>query len=106
MIDRRIIKDGKRLDFTFENKGYKTNINNGYPHGNGNAKGSVIESALYKDVDCSLWIEHVVSVKDTSDQCYWFMWYDNSGLSNMAMSSVFGKEELIAIINNIKDIGF
>ena len=105
MIDRRIIKDGKRLDFTFENKGYKTNINNGYPHGNGNAKGSVIESALYKDVDCSLWIEHVVSVKDTSDQCYWFMWYKN-GRSTIPLSGIIGKSGIVTVLNNIKDIKF
>ena len=90
MKDNRIINaaTGDRLNFTCENRQFKTNIGRGHPHGTGQPRGSVYEEPLLISNGWSLWLEHVVNVNDDSN-VLWLMWYDGEKPA-IPMSGIFG----------------
>lgn len=101
MNDHRIIHSGIALDFTCENRRFKTDTTQGFEHYAGHGyKGSVTELPLYDDGEYSLWLEHVVD-KINGNNCYWFMWYNDSGISTIPLSSVMDKNDLSKVIDNI-----
>lgn len=103
MSDNRILANGNRLNFTCENKRFKTDIDLGYEHHAGDGyKGSVTDEPLYEDGG-SLWIEHVLD-KSNGNKCFWFMWYDQNGQTILPMSSVFDKDDLQEMIKKIAQI--
>lgn len=101
MYDHRITHGGIPLDFTCENRRFKTDISQGFAHyARHNHKGSVTPLPLYDDGEYSLWLEHVVD-KTNGNTCYWFMWYNHAGISNIPMSGVMDKTDLSKVIDNI-----
>lgn len=90
-----IIINGKQVKFTCENRKFKTNVNKGN-------KGSVTKKPLHDDGVFTMRLEHVIEKKN-NNECFWFMWYKN-GRPLLTMSSVFEKEDLFQIIENLKEI--
>ena len=92
MADHRIEENGRRLDFTCQNRGYRTAIRKGHPHGEpGTAGGSVFPDLLEGNGDpYSLWLEYVVPVSglDSGEDMFWLMWYNN-GRPESVNSAVF-----------------
>jgi hypothetical protein len=101
MNDSRIERNGTKLDFTCKNKRFATDLESGYKHVSGHGyKGSATPGALYNDDEYSLWLEHVVDLRN-GHKCYWLMWY-KGGLPTIPMSGVLDKEDILEIIPNIK----
>lgn len=99
--DFRILgPNGTRLNYTCENRRFRTNIDKGYSHGSlSPVKGSVLEDALI-NTGYSLWLEHVLD-KTSGDEVYWLMWYDHNGTPTIPMSGIFGKDELEQMIGKL-----
>ncbi len=79
-----------------ENRRYKTNAAKGHPHGPGNPGGSALPGPLsgaLNGVDYTLWLEHVIEIA-TSDEVYWFMWYDPSGNPTIKVSGVLNRNDI------------
>lgn len=95
--DRRILdRDGRAIDFTCENKKYRTDLSRGsYP-------GKVLESPLYSNNRDSLWLEHVIDVH-SGEEVFWFMWYKD-GQPLLPASGVFRKNDLRGIIKKLNTI--
>jgi hypothetical protein len=79
--------------FTCSNKRFETNQKKGFPHGQGQAGGSVFQDALYGAGGDSLWLEHVYD-KAEENECYWLMWYDEHGNAKLGAGTVFNKKDL------------
>lgn len=104
MSDHRITEpDGSKIDYTCENRRFKTNRNKGYSHGSkGEAKGSVLQGPLHDGGSYSLWIEHVIE-KGSDSQVFWLMWY-NEGVPTIPASGVLDAEDLDKIISNLAGV--
>lgn len=106
MKDNRIIQNGTSLDFTCENRRFKTDVQRGFAHYPGNNYlGSVTDTPLYDDGGFSLWLEYVVNVNDPNDKCLWFMWYQD-GWPTIPMSAVIDESNIVGVIQNIAAIKF
>ena len=79
--------------FTCHNRNYQTDIRRGYPHGVGNAKGSVFPDALV-NTGHSLWLEYVTGVED---EVFWLMWYDPNGSPTIPLSGIFHSQDIQTI---------
>ena len=104
----QIVSNGTPLNHTVENKGYKTNVNEGFPHLIGQThKGSVTQRPIYDGGtgDNSLWLEHVIH-KSSGNKCFWFMWYDPNGIPQMPGSSVIDEDSIMEVVRNISRIEF
>jgi len=106
-VKDRIHINNLPLNYTCENRRFQTNIDKGFAHGRGNAKGSVLENALFSDDKngYSMWLEHVIE-KETDWEVYWLMWYDKHGTPTIPASSIFSKDDLLTFINKIKVTDF
>jgi len=94
MRDLRILRDGERLNYTCENRRFRTDIEHGERHGDAPARGSVFRQSLVADAaGSSLWLEHVED-KTTGERYYWLMWYDTSGMPTIPLSSVLTREDV------------
>jgi hypothetical protein len=92
--DHRINQNGQRLNFTCANRRFQTDISPGsFPHGTGNAPGSVFNNPLVNHSGYTLWLEHVVDTTDGS-KTYWLMWYDPHGKPTIPLSGVMEKSEI------------
>ena len=81
------------IPYTCENAGYATNIAKGYPHGPGQAAGSVFDQALVGGHSgYSLWLEYVTE-KATGADTFWLMWYDG-GTPTIPLSGVFDASDI------------
>lgn len=100
MSDKRIVINGKPLNFTWENSRFKTDIssplNFEYP-------GSYTLEPIYTGDDAILVLEKVVEKSD-GKQCYWFMWYNLNGIPLLTMSGVIGLEDIHEVLKNISNI--
>jgi len=94
--DFRILNGGHRLDFTCENRRYRTNIQKGNPHSPLSSHlGNVFNEPLYNGGNVSLWLEHAIDNLGSSE-CYWLMWYDNTtGQPTIPLSGALNKDEVI-----------
>jgi hypothetical protein len=94
--DHRINQGGAPLNYSCENYGYRTDIGNGQPHSSYAAtRGSVTGQPLVRTSQgATLWIEHVEEVKNSTQKCYWLMWYDPDGKPTIPLSGVLDKTEL------------
>lgn len=95
--DHRIERDGRRLDYTCENRRFRTDTTKGHTHGEQPTRGSVFSQALAGSQEpdqFSLWLEHVVAVNDPDDECYWLMWYQN-GFPTVPLSSILHREDIV-----------
>ena len=90
---------GKRLDYTCQNKRFRTDIEQGYSHGPARTKGSVFEVPLIDRDGYSLRLEHVEEI-ETGNKYYWLMWYDQEGKPTIPMSGIFDKDELVEMAKN------
>jgi hypothetical protein len=103
-MDKRIEINGVRLPYTIENYGFKTDISEGNEHyANIGHKGNVLDEPIVEDDESTLFLEHCISKKDQK-KLYWLMWYDTNGNPITTKSPVFGKEELMKIINKLIDV--
>lgn len=94
MQDHRIEQQGQRLDYTCENRAFRTRIEMGLSHGEHQVQGSVFNEPLYFDGQYSLWLEHVLNKRDENEQCYWLMWYQN-GQPTVPLSSIMRRDDVI-----------
>jgi hypothetical protein len=101
MADHRIEGPKGRMNFTCENKGFMTDVKRGFPHGKGNAKGSVFPEPLFDNGQYSLWLEHVLN-RDDNSECFWLMWYQK-GQSTIAASGVFSKSDILNVGRKLLD---
>lgn len=101
-MSRQIVQNGVSLPYTCENRGYKTNIDKGNPHGSqSTACGNVFAGALFSSGEYSLWLEHVTEIA-TDNPYYWLMWYeDPNGTPAIPVSSVFDKTDLQKMISQL-----
>jgi hypothetical protein len=88
--------------FTCENNRFGTDTAKGHPHGKGHPPGSVLEAALYRNPDCSLWLEHVTEWGKPTDR-YWLMWYDKNGNPIINVSAVLEERDLREISKRLAD---
>jgi hypothetical protein len=86
--------------FACSNTKYKTNTSKGFPHGEGNARGSVTEKELDKKDGYTLWFEHVVGIEE-KDEAYWFMWYNSNGKALIKQSAVIGIDVFSKIVEEL-----
>jgi hypothetical protein len=94
MAEHRIMQAGIPTPFTCTNYRFETNIQKGEPHGNSATLGSVFRDPLIQNADgYSLWLEHAIQ-KDTRDEYYWLMWYDQQGKPTIPMSGIFARCDL------------
>ncbi len=98
MLDKRIIQNGRSVDFTCSNRLFETDINKGKPHGVGqggvaHALGSVFDAPLVSHGGYTLWLEHAINRKDQSEK-YWLMWYDPNGIPTIPLSSVMDRADI------------
>ncbi len=100
--DHRIVAPGGGpVDYSCENRRYKTNLKKGFSHGSLAATlGSVFTDALINTGDYSLWLEHVVET-DTEEEIYWLMWYDRDGKPTIPLSGVFGRDDLEQMVGRL-----
>lgn len=90
--DNRVTLGEERLDFTCENKGYRTNINKGFSHGTyATTGGSRLAKALVERHLYTLWVEHVTEISTGADWL-WLMWY-REGKPTIPMSGVFSEDD-------------
>lgn len=99
--DHRIARpDGEKIDYTCENRRYKTNVEKGYPHGReGRARGSVTPEPLHDGGSYSLWLEHVIE-KNTGKKVFWLMWY-RQGKPTIPASGILDADDLGEMIQNL-----
>ncbi len=93
----RIEQNGIPLDFTCENKRFKTDITKGH-------NGSVTENYLYEEDGEVLSLEYVID-KINGNSIYWFMWYKD-GIPKLATSAVMDETAITEVIKNITAIKF
>ena len=102
--DHRIEQGGKRVNCTCENARYRTDISKGCSHtGHSKYRGSVLDTALVDRNGYSLWLEHVIEIKNNTEW-YWLMWYQD-GLPTIPMSSVFDekdKDNMVRLLTTTK----
>lgn len=98
---KRITQGGQPLNYTCTNNNFQTNINLGFHHGTNNTRGSVLNTPLHIDNECSLWIEHVTDHSNPRKRLYWLMWYNANGTPTINTSAIFDKNEVKALINNL-----
>jgi hypothetical protein len=79
--------------YTCSNNRYETNSSKGYPHGPGQALGSVFEEPLYDKEGYSLWLEYVTE-KKTGEPSFWLMWYDGNGHPTIQYSAIFDGDQI------------
>ena len=94
--DHRIEQNGERIDYTCENRRFRTDIAKGQPHGQHLTRGSVFPEPLAGSQDhdeYSLWLEHVISTDDPDDECYWLMWYCN-GSPTIPLSGILHRDDI------------
>lgn len=94
MPDHRIMLNGSPLDFTCQNRRFKTNIAKGEPHGRSPTRGSVFDQPLVRYQDGSLWLEHVEDRDTPNELFYWLMHYDDAGYPTIPLSGIMGKDDL------------
>ena len=91
------------IPFTCENRRFATNITMGFPHGPGQAIGSVIASPLITAASnggYSLWIEYLTDASGemAPGDVFWLMWYGPTGNPTIPASGVFDKKGLAEMI--------
>ena len=94
--DSRIEFNGLRIDYTCENRRFKTDVCKGKPHGQDPTLGSVFGEPLAGNQvrdEVSLWLEHVVAKEDPNDECYWLMWYQN-GRPTIPLSGILHRKDI------------
>ena len=91
---RTTTADDERVDYTCENRRYKTNVEKGHPHGDeSRARGSVTQKPLHEGSSYSLWLEHVIE-KKTGKEVFWLMWY-RQGKPTIPASGVLDVDDLV-----------
>ena len=94
--DHRIEQNGQRVDYTCENRRFRTDIAKGQSHGQHPTRGSVFAEPLAGGQgpdEYSLWLEHVISTDDPDDECYWLMWYCN-GSPTIPLSGILHRDDI------------
>jgi hypothetical protein len=79
--------------FTCTNRRFRTNVQKGWPHSDGQAMGSVFDQPLARIGKQTLWLEHAISKPD-GNELVWFMWYDEMGSPTTPTSVAFPESEL------------
>jgi hypothetical protein len=87
--------------FTCANRRFRTHIEIGQPHGNGQAGGSVFPDPLVDNGGYTLWLEHVTEVGDEDGGLFWFMWYDQSGSPTIPASGVLNLDQIKEMTNRL-----
>ncbi len=103
MASHTIRLDGVPVKFTCTIGRHRTDIDAGHAHGNGQARGSVLEGALVQRGPLSLWLEHVVDSK-TNMRGYWLMWY-RSGKPAVSMTPMLDADELAQLGTTLIRVG-
>ena len=80
-----------------------TDLDNGFEHGAGQARGSVFETPLVQDGALSLWLEHVVDTK-TDERAFWLMWY-RAGKPVVSWTPVLDADEVAALGERLAAVG-
>ncbi len=94
MRDHRIQNNGQRLDYTCENRRFRTNVAmNAETGARPRAPASVFRGPLIDHDGYSLWLEHVIEIA-TGERCYWLMWYDANGWPTIPLSGVLDRSEI------------
>jgi hypothetical protein len=84
-----------------ENRRYRTNTRKGASHGRySKVRGSVFPGPLAKGDGYTLWLEHVTAKDDGSD-CFWFMWYDETGRPTIPLSGVLTTDGLRRVVKSL-----
>jgi hypothetical protein len=94
--DHRMERNGHRIDYTCQNRRFRTDTAKGQPHGQHPTRGSVFAEPLaggQAPDQYSLWLEHVVSTDAPEDECYWLMWY-HDGRPTIPMSSILQRDDI------------
>jgi hypothetical protein len=92
-VDHRMVKGKERLNYTCENAGYHTNTNKGFPHGPySKTLGSRFEEPLATRNDYTLWLEHVIEIRNGRGW-YWLMWY-RDGKPTIPLSGILSKRDI------------
>jgi hypothetical protein len=100
--DHRIVgPDEARIAFSCENRRFMTNITKGEPHSPySSTLGNVLDTPLIDYGDYSLWLEHVTE-KESGEEIYWLMWYDEQGCPTIPLSGVFGRGDLETMVGRL-----
>ncbi len=103
-LEHRIAdKNGQRLNYTCENKRFKTNVKAGFAHGSCRSRGSVFKNPLcVGENGYTLWLEHVTNLKDPKDQCYWLMWYQD-GIPTIPLSGIMRRKDIPNLAKHLAD---
>jgi len=93
----------KGQPFTCSNARYHTDDTQGHPHGDGNARGSVLDGPVCDDKanGVSLWLEYVKDghgVGGWNPDPLWLMWYDMDGNPTISQSATFDLSHLREMI--------
>ena len=93
----RVKSGGVTVPFTCANDRYRTDTRYGYPHGAGQARGSVLPVPLVTRADTgdTLWLEYVAGAEGT---VYWLMWYDGAGHPRVTYSAVMDYPNLCVML--------
>lgn len=100
-MSKRHRRDGQA--FTCSNRWFETNVakEEGYPHGPGQAGGSVFPEALITtEKGYSLWLAHVTDKREGPDT-FWLMWYDPDGSPTIPFSAVINAAEIQEIARGL-----
>ncbi|HUO07858.1 MAG TPA: hypothetical protein VM008_06140 [Phycisphaerae bacterium] len=101
MPDHRVVQNGVALDFSCQNKRFRTNTGKGKPHGSSKTLGSVTESPIYQDGPNTLWLEHVK--EGDTEGIYWLMWYKN-GWPSILESAVFDRDSIHELLRQLATV--
>lgn len=93
MNDHRIQDNGRRRNYTCENRRFRTNLAMNQERDQPRAPGSVFREPLVDHDGYSLWLEHVIEIA-TGDRYYWLMWYDANGWPTIPLSGILDRNDI------------
>lgn len=99
--DHRIIANGRRINFSCQNKRFRTDVLRGFRHRPSATRGSVVPNPLIRSDGFSLWLEHLVEFQPSGADWYWLMWYAPDGRPTIPLSGVFKRSELAGMVEQL-----
>jgi hypothetical protein len=105
IVRRRILRDGKPLNFSCQSGRYRTDVDRGEPHGSYAAtRGCALRQPLADRSGYTLWLEHVVQNGGNAEQ-YWLVWYDPFGAPATGTNGVLDARDLLHMSEALRRLG-
>lgn len=102
---RRIVRNGKPLNFSCETRQFRTDVTQGKRHGTyASTLGCAIDRPLVDRYGYTLWLEHVAPTAALRGG-YWLVWYDPFGVPSSMTSGVMEKNDVVQLGNALRSFG-